>query len=53
MEGFAQYFGLFALLLLTTLASSVGSQVVSLTDINFEDRIFSGTAYFVLFYAPW
>ena len=52
MATFSLFVGVSATLF-SVLDNVLGSQVVSLTDLNFEDRIFSGTSHFVLFYAPW
>ena len=35
------------------ISPSVGDKVLSLTDVDFDDRVFGSSTHFVMFYGPW
>ena len=39
--------------ILSTISPSLSDNVISLTDVDFDDRVFSSSTHFVMFYGPW
>ncbi|CAH3015328.1 unnamed protein product [Porites evermanni] len=39
--------------IVSTISPSLGDNVISLTDVDFDDRVFSSSTHFVMFYGPW
>ena len=37
----------------TVISPSLSDNVLSLTDVDFEDRVFGSSSHFVMFYGPW
>ena len=38
---------------MATISPSLSDNVISLTDVDFDDRGFSSSTHFVMFYGPW
>ena len=38
---------------MATISPSLSDNVISLTDVDFDDRVFSSSTHFVMFYGPW
>ena len=39
--------------ILSTISPSLSDNVISLTDVDFGDRVFGSSTHFVIFYGPW
>ena len=39
--------------IVSTISPSLSDNVISLTDVDFDDRVFSSSTHFVMFYGPW
>ncbi|KAM7432570.1 Thioredoxin domain-containing protein 5 [Porites harrisoni] len=39
--------------ILSSISPSLSDNVISLTDVDFDDRVFSSSTHFVMFYGPW
>ena len=37
----------------STISPSLSNNVISLTDVDFDDRVFGSSTHFVIFYGPW
>ena len=44
---------LFCVLFSAYFSPNLGDKVLSLTDIDFEDKVFGSSTHFVMFYGPW
>ena len=38
---------------MATISPSLRDNVISLTDVDFDDRVFGSSTHFVMFYGPW
>ena len=39
--------------IMSTISPSLCNNVISLTDVDFDDRVFGSSTHFVMFYGPW
>lgn len=38
---------------MATISPGLSDNVISLTDVDFDDRVFGSSTHFVMFYGPW
>ena len=38
---------------MSTVSLSLSDNVISLTDVDFDDTVFGSSTHFVMFYGPW
>ena len=39
--------------IMSTISPSLSDNMISLTDVDFDDRVFGSSTHFVMFYGPW
>lgn len=43
----------FALVFFSVISPRLADKVLSLTDVDFEDKVYGSSTHFVMFYGPW